>query len=319
MRRGGAKIFSLAVALAAVGIPSTARAHHPSSSHWWWWSNGQFVAGSGYPQAGWGAYSPSLTVAGLPVYGPMAGGNFAGPGIGGVGFGGGGNPLANGPIVGGPGGGAGGGAAGGNGGGGNGAGGNAGGGNGAGKNPAPQPVVVVPDGSSTRGKPRVTNTESKTRAGKFMQYGDTLFVKQKYNSALERYREAQTTAPDLAEPYFRQVFALVAAGQYDSAKKSLDRGLRVKLAWPDTNFELSTLYGPTGHLAKSSHREALASAIEQNPQAADLLVLMGVLLFCDGEHDRAQLFFDRAVELGANAEHLLDRFLAPRPAGAVAM
>ena len=57
--------------------------------------------------------------------------------------------------------------------------------------------------------------------------------------------------------------------------------------WPDTNFELATLYGPRGHLARSSHRESLATAIEQNPHSADLHLLMGVMLFCDGERDRS--------------------------------
>ena len=138
--------------------------------------------------------------------------------------------------------------------------------------------------------------------------------KQKYNSALERYRDAATTAPDLAESYFRQAFALLGSSQYESAKKALDRGLRVRPNWPDANFELATLYGPKGHLAKTSHRESLATAIEQNPQSADLHLLMGVMLFCDGERERSQLFFDQAIELGANAEHLYDRFIAPRPA-----
>ena len=37
------------------------------------------------------------------------------------------------------------------------------------------------------------------------------------------------------------------------------------------------------------------------------------MLYCDGQRERSQLFFDRAIELGANAEHLLDGFIAPRP------
>ncbi len=152
------------------------------------------------------------------------------------------------------------------------------------------------------------------RAGKFIQYGDAQFAKQRYNSAVARYREAATAAPDLADSYFRQAFALLGLGQYESARRALDRGLRIRPAWPDSKFELSTIYGPHGELAQATHRETLAQAIEDNPHAPDQLVLMGLLLYCGGQQDRSQLFFNRAVDLGANAEHLLDRFLAPRPA-----
>jgi Tfp pilus assembly protein PilF len=269
---------------------------------------------SGYPAYGWGPYaSGSPYVTGLTVYGPQAGlgfggaGGFGGPvgggqigngqiGNGQVGGGqvgngqvGGGGPAVGGPVLAGP---------------------IVGGQVGAG---GAAPAAAAPGDFQTRGKPRATNTESKARAGKLIQHGDLLFAKQKYNSALERYREAATTAPDLADVYFRQVFALVGSNQYDSAKKSLERGLRVRPNWPDANFELSTLYGPKNHLVRLAHRESLASAIEQSPQSADLLVLMGVLLYSDGERERSQLFFDRAFELGANADHLFDRFVAPRP------
>ena len=219
---------------------------------------------------------------GLTVFGPQAGGFGGGPMVGAGPVVGGGAAVGPGVLAPGP-------AA------------IVGGGPGAAGDPAAGGAAG--DGQA-HGKPRTTNTESKARAGKFIQYGDALFVKQKYNSALERYREATTIAPDLAEPYFRQVFALMGLGQYESARKALERGLRIRPNWPDANFELATLYGPKGHLAKTSHRETLASAIEQNPQSADLLLLMGVMLYCDGDRDQSQLFFDRAIELGANADHL---------------
>jgi hypothetical protein len=244
---------------------------------------------SGYPvYSGWGPYASGPLVTGLSVWAPQPGLGLGGGAIGGGQLGGGG-PVLGGPIVGGQVGG------------------------GAGANGGQGGAGAAPGDFQPRGKPRATNTESKARAGKLIQHGDSLFVKQKYNSALERYREAATTAPDLAEAYFREVFALVGTNQYDSAKKALERGLRVRPNWPDANFELTTLYGPKNHLARISHREALASAIEQNPQSADLLLLMGVLLYSDGERDRSQLFFDRAIELGANADHLFDHFIAPRP------
>ncbi len=290
MRRGGLTSGCLLFALLAFAHAAPAYGHH--FGHTTYWAGGYIV--SGYPNyyPGWGPYGATPVVGGMTVFGPQAGVNFGSgrPAAGPVAPGGGmpaAGPVGGGQAVNAP------------------APAAVGGGQGAG--------VAAPGDLQPHGKPRTTNTESKARAGKFIQYGDALFVKQKYNSALERYREAATVAPDLAEAYFRQAFALVGSSQYDSAKKALDRGLRMRPNWPDTNFELATLYGPKGKLARTSHRESLASAIEQNPQSADLLLMMGVLLYCDGERDRSRLFFDRAIELGANQDHLFDRFIAPRP------
>jgi tetratricopeptide (TPR) repeat protein len=180
------------------------------------------------------------------------------------------------------------------------------------------PAGPLPADMQVHGKPRTTNAAAKVRAGKFLQFGDASFAKQKYNSALERYREATTAAPDLADCYFRQCFALIGLGQYESAARTLERGLRIRPNWPESKFELTTIYGPDSQLAQAVHREALATAIEQNPQDADPLVLLGLLLHCSGERERAQLFFDQAVELGANAERLFDKFIAPRPVEAPA-
>ena len=165
-------------------------------------------------------------------------------------------------------------------------------------------------------KVRATNAAAKARAGKFLQAGDTQFAKQKYHQALERYREGTLAAPDLGESFFRQAFAQVAMGQYDSAVKSIQRGLRIKPDWADADFQLASLYGAQHHLSQMSHREALAQAIEQNPQDAGLHLLMGALLYFDGAQERSRLFFERAAQLGANDEHLFDGFLVPAPAGA---
>ncbi len=105
-------------------------------------------------------------------------------------------------------------------------------------------------------------------------------------------------------------------GQYESAVKSIQRGLRIKPDWADSEFQLASLYGADNHLTQLSHREALAQAIEQNPQDAGLHLLMGALLYFDGAPDRSRLFFERAARFGANDDHSLDGFLIPAPAGA---
>jgi hypothetical protein len=70
-------------------------------------------------------------------------------------------------------------------------------------------------------------------------------------------------------------------------------------------------------LAKTEHLENLAKAIEANPLDSNPLLALGMTLYFDGQRERAGIFFTRVTQLGGNADHLLDDFLAkPRPTGA---
>ncbi len=165
-------------------------------------------------------------------------------------------------------------------------------------------------------KPRVTSAELKAKAGKFIGFGDANFGKQKYLPAVERYKTAAQTAPDLAEPYLRQGYALVALGQFESATKAFRRGLKIRSDWSDSDFRLDQIYGPD-RMAKTTHLENLAKAVEANPFDSDLLFALGMQLYFDGQRDRAGLFFVRAAQLGGNEDRLLNDFLPkPGPAGA---
>jgi tetratricopeptide (TPR) repeat protein len=173
--------------------------------------------------------------------------------------------------------------------------------------PAPEPAPP--------GQPKATNPEQKAKAGKFLTFGDTNFASQKYLAALGRYKTAAQVAPDLGEPYFRQGHTHVALGQYDSAIKAFRRGLRIEGDWTASPFRLEQLYGGDV-VAKTGHLENLAKAVEANPFSTDLLTLLGLELFFDGQRERSLPFFERAAQLGGNEERLLDDFLPkPAPAG----
>lgn len=189
---------------------------------------------------------------------------------------------------------------------------------------APPAVAPAPaDPEPAKSKLRSTNSEWKARAGKFISYGDAQFGKQQYSAAVERYKSAVKTAPDLAESYFRQGFALIAMGHYDSAVKAFRRGLRIRADWSDSPFRLDQIYG-NDKLAKTSHLESLAKAVEQSPFDATPLVALGMQIYFNGEPERSEVFFVRAAQLGGNDDRLLDSFLprpgpagAPRPPGAI--
>ena len=68
---------------------------------------------------------------------------------------------------------------------------------------------------------RATNAQATALGQKFIGYGDAWFAKGKYFDANARYRDAARTAPQLADAYFRQGFALAALGKYDAAVKAI--------------------------------------------------------------------------------------------------
>ncbi|MEX0678034.1 MAG: tetratricopeptide repeat protein [Pirellulales bacterium] len=165
-------------------------------------------------------------------------------------------------------------------------------------------------------KLKATHAEQKARAGQFIGFGDANFAKQKYLSAAERYKKAIEIAPDVAESYFRQAFALAAMGRYEKAAQVFRRGLGIRSDWTGSPFRLDQLYADAA-LAKTHHIESLAKAVEANPLDADLLLVMGMQLFFDGQGDRAGVFFARAAQLGGNEDRLLNDFLPrPKPDGA---
>jgi tetratricopeptide (TPR) repeat protein len=156
-------------------------------------------------------------------------------------------------------------------------------------------------------KPRATNADSRTRSQRFIVLGDGYFAKQSYSDASQRYKLAVQAAPDMADGYFRQGLALVALGRYDTAARSLKRGLGLQPNWAASGFRLGTLYADNG-LAKAAHIEALAQEALRAP-SSDVLFLLGVMLYFDGQGERARPFLVRSRELAAGDDAHLDGFL----------
>lgn len=151
---------------------------------------------------------------------------------------------------------------------------------------------------------RGTNAKAIAAAGKYIGYGDALFAKQNWLAANERYRRAADNAPQFADAYFRQGFALAATSRYDLAVVAIKRGLKLNPKWPDSPFRLKELYG-NNVAAQTTHLNAVAKAAEKSPQDPNPFFLVGVYLHFDGQTDRAEAFFHRALELaGDDAEHI---------------
>ncbi|MBW3597394.1 MAG: hypothetical protein KY475_08975 [Planctomycetes bacterium] len=182
--------------------------------------------------------------------------------------------------------------------------------------PAAPPAVVAPADPAAEALPapkvRESNLAARERAQHFLAAGDRLFREQKHHDALQRYKTAAEAAPDVADAYFRQGFALVATNRYDLAADGFRRGLALEPSWAESLFRLDELYGDAD-LAKQAHLDALARAALDNPNDADLMFVLGVFLHFDGQADRARRFFVRARELAGDAAPHLDGFLAAAP------
>lgn len=153
---------------------------------------------------------------------------------------------------------------------------------------------------------RGTNRDSMVRAGKFVGYGDNHFAAQRYNDAMQRYRTASEVAPGLAEAHFRLVYAWIAMNRYEQAAKALKRGLDLDPGWPTSDFRNDEIYGDN-QISKRAHLDGLAKAATDSPQDRDLLLLLGVFLYFDGQPERARPFFQRADQLGdRNCQEFLE-------------
>jgi tetratricopeptide (TPR) repeat protein len=169
-------------------------------------------------------------------------------------------------------------------------------------------LIVPPtredDAPEPRSVERGTNAQSNALAGKFIGFGDAQFAKKKFGEANDRYRKAAQIAPQLADAWFRQGFALAALGRHDQAVAIIKRGLKIAPNWPKSDFRLKDIYGDDA-LAKNAHLDALAAAAEANRNDANALFMIGVYLHFDGQAARAATFLERARELaGEDTEHI---------------
>ena len=178
--------------------------------------------------------------------------------------------------------------------------------------PAPAVVTLLRKPAVAEAKVRESSREARRRADRYVELGDKLFAKQKYQEALQQYKSATSAAPDMASTYFRQGFALLATNRYDMAATSFRRGLAVEPGYVADDFRLHDVYGEN-RLAKASHLESLAGVALDQPTRSDLLFAVGIFLHYDGQLDRARKFFHRTAELTGPEDKYVSLFLSDSP------
>ncbi len=142
---------------------------------------------------------------------------------------------------------------------------------------------------------REANADARARAARFFEIGDRYFDQQNYRQAYVRYDQATTAAPDMVEAQLRKGQSLIALGNYEMAARAFKMAVRSD-NWTECRLRWDEIYGKNG-AAKDAHVQALATAAHNDPNNADLMLLLGMELFFDDQIPRSAKFFERYAAL----------------------
>lgn len=150
------------------------------------------------------------------------------------------------------------------------------------------------------------------RAEHFIQAGDNLFQQQRYQEALGRYKDAVAAAPGYAEAHLRKGLAYLATNRPDEAVDAIELAIQQNPEVAGTSLTLDALLGNNG-LAKTSIIEANARRAVTDPQNPEYLFCVAVLLFFDGDKDRALQCFQAARQAGGDSDDIdaFEKYLHP--------
>lgn len=140
------------------------------------------------------------------------------------------------------------------------------------------------------------------RAARFIDAGNALFRQQRYSEALGRYKDAVAAAPGDAQGHLHKALAYLATNHPEEAVKAMKLAVQQDPNIASTNLTLDGLLDSNA-AAKASIIEANARRAVADPQNADLLFCVGVLLHFDGDDAQAAKFF-QAAKMGAGGGDL---------------
>src|SRR5438874_345074 len=89
---------------------------------------------------------------------------------------------------------------------------------------------------------RFSNVESRRKGERMITEADELFRAQNFHSALQKYKLAASTAPDLAEAFWRQGHALIATHNYELATTAFKRAIALTDDLSRGGFRLNDIY-----------------------------------------------------------------------------
>jgi Tfp pilus assembly protein PilF len=168
---------------------------------------------------------------------------------------------------------------------------------------ASQPTVIEREVVRETAKPVVTEIDwtARAKADRFIEQGDTNFKAQKFHDALLRYKMAIEASPKYAVAHLRHGFSLIANRRYEEASKAFAKAFALDPQIAKSGFRIDQLYADN-RMAREAHQEALAQAALDEDTSGELHFVVGTWLLFSGEADRSRKFFEKARDLGINAD-----------------
>ncbi|MEL7265501.1 MAG: hypothetical protein AAFP69_11945, partial [Planctomycetota bacterium] len=156
---------------------------------------------------------------------------------------------------------------------------------------------------------RISGAADRARADRLIAEGDGAFARQRFSTAILRYRDAVNRAGDYPKTQFRLSHGYVAVKKFDLALQHYLIGMRLAGGKQRPGFSMADLYRD-GALVKDQHLESLSEAALRDPNDGGLLMLVAIMLHYDGHGMRAEAVFREAARLQGPQQPYAKMFLA---------
>ncbi|MBD3672168.1 MAG: tetratricopeptide repeat protein [Planctomycetaceae bacterium] len=148
---------------------------------------------------------------------------------------------------------------------------------------------------------KASTTQQRLRSQRLILEGDQLFRKQRYQEAIQVYRDANHAAPDVPAPYFRIAITHAVEKNYLSAVAFLKRTLELEPDWPRTGSGLQRIFGDDD-VSRNALIVRVARWLEQDIRDPDRSLLMGVVLY-DSDRGKAVSFLQTSAQLSGTSQY----------------
>lgn len=173
-----------------------------------------------------------------------------------------------------------------------------------------QPLAVEPVVGRPRPLVERSSRDMILRSVTHRTDGDRWFQKLRFSTAFDKYKAAIRAAGELPDSHLRAGFALVAMGKPSLAASYFERAVELAPELPQTGMPLEDLFGVENALVRSSTILKTSAWVREDIRDPERLFVLGVMLHFDQQQDTAAEFFEAALRLRGQGDHLT-AFLSP--------
>jgi hypothetical protein len=136
-----------------------------------------------------------------------------------------------------------------------------------------------------------------------LEAGQKAFANREYGLAAQHFQLAILAEPGSALPHFLLAQAQLALGKHRDAVRAIHAGMDLDEDWPAARFASRELYG-ANEIDFLGHLKRLEDLLENQPDDAGLLFLLGYELWFDGQRAKARALFEKAKKHAADPAYV---------------